>query len=53
MFKFFIQECGNILVGVCNGLKVKKVKNQQLMSVLKQVEKRIPNWDSEKCPVTK
>merc|ERR1711872_606452 len=48
-----VTECGNLLVGVCNGRRVKKVKNQQLMLVLKQVEKSIPNWDSEKCPATK
>merc|ERR1712142_25868 len=48
-----VTECGNLLVGVCNGRKVKKLKNQQLVLVLKQVKKNVPNWNSEKCPATK
>ena len=41
------------MAGVCNDQKIKQNKNTQLIGALKQIKRNTPNWNSEKCPVTK
>ena len=53
-FAFYLQTCGNNLIGVCKSEEdVTKEKDEQLKTALIQIKENIPNWDSDKCPAMK
>merc|ERR1712215_143078 len=49
-----VEDCGNPLIGDCYTKKeVTKMKDDQIVKVLEQLQSTVKEWDSEKCPATK
>jgi len=49
-----VEDCGNKLIGDCNTEDdVTAMKDEQLKSILEQLQQSVDEWDSEKCPAVK
>merc|ERR1712215_580474 len=49
-----VEDCGTLLIGDCYTKKeVTKMKDDQIVKVLEQLQSTVKEWDSEKCPATK
>merc|ERR1719466_61972 len=49
-----VEDCGNKLIGDCNTEDdVTAMKDEQLKSILEQLQQSVDEWDSDKCPAVK
>merc|ERR1711936_662128 len=49
-----VEDCGNLMIGDCYTKEdVTKMKDDQIVKVLEQLQSSVKEWDSEKCPATK
>merc|ERR1711970_1367489 len=49
-----VEDCSNLMIGDCyTKEEVTKMKDDQIVKVLEQLQSTVKEWDSEKCPATK
>merc|ERR1712128_152437 len=49
-----VEDCGNAMIGECNTEEeINDIKDQQLSSVLEQLQINVEEWDTDKCPAVK
>merc|ERR1712183_872392 len=49
-----VEDCSNLMIGDCyTKEEVTKLKDDQIVKVLEQLQSTVKEWDSEKCPATK